>query len=75
MGPQGGAIDKTAFYAYYINIGPQFGPMNKEYSTMSDSELTITVPEAGRRYFGLCRNASYDAASRGEIPVIKIGRL
>ena len=47
MGPQGGAIDKTAFYAYYINIGPQFGPMNKEYSTMSDSELTITVPEAG----------------------------
>ena len=42
---------------------------------MSDSELTITVPEAGRRYFGLCRNASYDAAARGEIPVIKIGRL
>jgi hypothetical protein len=37
--------------------------------------LTISVPEAGRLYFGLCRNASYDAASRGEIPVIKIGRL
>jgi hypothetical protein len=37
--------------------------------------LTISVPEAGRRYFGLCRNASYDAAARGEIPVIKIGRL
>jgi hypothetical protein len=42
---------------------------------MSDSEFTISVPEAGRRYFGLCRNASYDAAARGEIPVIKIGRL
>jgi helix-turn-helix protein len=37
--------------------------------------LTISVPEAGKRYFGLCRNASYDAAARGEIPTIKIGRL
>ena len=37
--------------------------------------LTLTVPEAGRRYFGLCRNASYDAAARGEIPTIKVGRL
>ena len=37
-----------------------------------NTPLTISVPEAG---FGLCRNASYDAAARGEIPVIKIGRL
>jgi len=37
--------------------------------------ITISVPEAGKRYFGLCRNASYDAAARGEIPTIKIGRL
>jgi hypothetical protein len=37
--------------------------------------LTISVPEAGRRYFGLSRNAAYDAAARGEIPTIKIGRL
>jgi hypothetical protein len=36
--------------------------------------LTLSVPEAGRRYFGLCRNASYDAA-RGDIPTIRIGRL
>ena len=40
-----------------------------------NTPLTISVPEAGKRYFGLCRNASYDAAARGEIPVIKIGRL
>ena len=33
----------------------------------------MDVPEAGRRYFGLGRNASYDAAKRGELPVIKIG--
>lgn len=35
---------------------------------------TISVPEAGRRYFGLSRNGSYDAAKRGEIPTIKVGR-
>ena len=40
-----------------------------------DAPLTISVPEAGMRYFGLCRNAAYDAAARGEIPTIKIGRL
>jgi hypothetical protein len=43
---------------------------------MSDeTALTISVPEAGKKYFGLCRNASYDAAARGELPVIRIGRL
>jgi hypothetical protein len=36
---------------------------------------TLPVPEAGRRYFGLGKNASYAAAHRGEIPTIKIGRL
>ena len=41
---------------------------------MSEKPLTMTVPEAGRLYFDLCRNASYDAAARGEIP-IKVGRL
>jgi bifunctional DNA-binding transcriptional regulator/antitoxin component of YhaV-PrlF toxin-antitoxin module len=40
-----------------------------------DERKTITVPEAGREYFGLGRNASYEAARRGEIPTIKIGRL
>lgn len=36
---------------------------------------TMTVPEAGRVYFDLGRNASYEAARRGDIPVIRIGRL
>jgi hypothetical protein len=36
---------------------------------------TISVEDAGRVYFGLSRNGSYDAAKRGEIPTIKIGRL
>jgi hypothetical protein len=39
------------------------------------SPLTLSVPEAGKRYFALSRNAAYAAAARGEIPTIKIGRL
>ena len=42
---------------------------------MNDLPKTITVPEAGKEYFGLSKNASYTAAVRGEIPTIKIGRL
>jgi hypothetical protein len=38
-------------------------------------DKTLTVPEAGRRYFGLGRNASYEAARRGDLPTIRIGRL
>ena len=42
---------------------------------MSERECaTISVPDAGRRYFGLSRDGSYDAAKRGDIPTIKIGR-
>jgi excisionase family DNA binding protein len=37
--------------------------------------LTITVPEAGKKYFGLSRDASYAAAQRGDIPTIRVGRL
>jgi hypothetical protein len=41
----------------------------------NQNSLTISVPEAGRRYFGLSRNAAYAAAERGEIPTIRVGRL
>jgi hypothetical protein len=41
---------------------------------MTESELTLSVPEAGKRYFDLCRGASYEAAHRGDIPTIRIGR-
>jgi len=34
----------------------------------------LTVPEAGAQ-LGLGRNASYDAAKRGDIPTIKLGEL
>ena len=36
---------------------------------------TMTVPDAGRIYFGLCRNAAYAAAKRGDIPTVRIGKL
>ena len=36
---------------------------------------TMSVPEAGREYFDLGRNAAYEAARRGDIPTIRIGRL
>jgi len=42
---------------------------------MDDEPKTVSVPEAGRRWFGIGRNASYEAARRGEIPTIRIGRL
>jgi hypothetical protein len=40
-----------------------------------DQPKTLTVPQAGREYFDLGRNASYEAARRGDIPTIRIGRL
>ena len=36
---------------------------------------TISVPEAGETYFGLSKNGSYEAARRGDIPTIQVGRL
>jgi hypothetical protein len=36
---------------------------------------TMTIPEAGRTYFGLSRNAAYAAAKRGDLPTIRIGKL
>jgi len=42
---------------------------------IEEMPLTMSVPEAGKKYFGLSRNAAYDAAARGDLPVIRIGRL
>jgi hypothetical protein len=46
---------------------------NEPGEAMMEAAKTISVPEAGRLYFDLGKNASYDAAKRGEIPVIRIG--
>jgi hypothetical protein len=36
---------------------------------------TMSVPAAGRRYFGLGKYASYQAAEEGLIPYVRVGRL
>ena len=38
-----------------------------------DAPKTLSVPEAGRKYFDLAKNASYQAAREGQLPVIRIG--
>ena len=35
---------------------------------------TLPIPVAGAVFYGLGRNASYDAANRGEIATVTLGR-
>jgi hypothetical protein len=49
--------------------------INRVMLMSEETTLTMSVPAAGQKYFGLSRNGAYDAAKRGEIPTIKIGRL
>lgn len=37
------------------------------------AKATISVPEAGELFYGLARQASYDAAKRGDIQTIRVG--
>ena len=39
--------------------------------TDATSSKSMSVPEAGRIYLGIGRDASYEAAKRGDIPVIR----
>ena len=47
--------------------------MHKETAAMAEPK-TLSVPQAGKLYFDLGKNASYRAADRGDIPTIRIGR-
>jgi hypothetical protein len=40
----------------------------------TETEKTLSIPEAGKRYFELGRGASYMAAKRGDLPIVRIGR-
>ena len=42
---------------------------------MEPKPKTMSVPAAGRVYYSIGRDSSYEAARRGDIPVIRIGRL
>ena len=47
----------------------------QDKSNDADSEqYVMTIPKAGKKYFGIGRSASYEAARRGEIPTMDIGR-
>jgi hypothetical protein len=48
--------------------------MNDELKKLLSSP-TANIPDVGRLCYGLSKNGSYDAAKRGDIPTIKIGRL
>jgi hypothetical protein len=39
-----------------------------------DKPFTMSIPAAGKKYFGLSRNGSYEAAKRGDIPTVEVGR-
>ena len=45
----------------------------KDHDT--EKPKTMSVPEAGKVYYDLSKNASYEAARRGDIPIIRVGRL
>lgn len=41
---------------------------------MTTTPWALSVPEAGRRFYSMGRDASYAAAERGEIPCVRVGR-
>ena len=50
--------------------------LDQRNAVMSEeAPLRFSVPAAGKKYFGLSRNGAYDAAARGDLPTIRIGRL
>jgi hypothetical protein len=40
-----------------------------------EAAWTTSIPEAGKKYLGLGKMASYQAAETGLIPTIRVGRL
>jgi hypothetical protein len=48
--------------------------MNQELQELL-SKPTASVPDVGRICYDLSRKGSYDAAHRGDIPTIRVGRL
>src|SRR5262249_55451381 len=57
----------------YVWFG--FSRAGEAHMPDKNERLTMSVPEAGKKYFDLSRDASYAAAQRGDIPTIRVGRL
>ena len=47
----------------------------KDHDTEKPKPKTMSVPAAGKEYYDLSKNASYEPARRGDIPTIRVGRL
>jgi hypothetical protein len=50
------------------------GSLPKSTTPTTSEVVVYDVPEAGAK-LGLSRNAAYEAAARGDIPTIRIGKL
>ncbi len=48
--------------------------MEQNKSVPKSNPRVLSVPQAGKEYFGMGRAASYEAAKRGDFPIIRIGR-
>jgi excisionase family DNA binding protein len=59
---------------YDIRAGDQGGHNEFLEVELNVECLTVSVQEAGRA-LGCSRNTAYEAVHRGEIPVIRIGKL
>src|SRR5262245_14162386 len=59
----------------YVWAGNYFSRARGAHMPDNNERLTMSVPEAGKKYFDLSRDSSYRAAERGEIPTTRIGRL
>ena len=46
---------------------------NTKTGADSAAQVTMSVPEAGKHYYNLERQASYTAARRGDIITVKVG--
>jgi excisionase family DNA binding protein len=72
-------LDEWEIGPHWVNPTiPVFGiplatTIDKPISLPMSGPTTLSVPEAGQR-LGPGRNASYEAARRGELPVLRFGR-
>jgi Helix-turn-helix domain len=62
-------VDDRRAPAPYEAIEMHGNPQSKIFN-----DKTVSVPEAGQKYFGLGRAGSYAAANRGDLPTIRVGR-
>jgi excisionase family DNA binding protein len=59
--------------AFPLFTGAYFLICHKEAALPTHESKTISIDEAAR-LLGIARNSAYDAAARGEIPTIRIGK-